>query len=566
MSVLAVGCRVQRRGSRGTVRYIGPVHGHEETTWIGIEWDDPTRGKHNGSVHGVKYFDCRHPTCASFIKAEKLKDAGRRSLLEASKARLVENENQSSGVTHLTTRRPEQGANFREMEERDVVGFTGNIMTLSGMGVHSAGDPVAIRQFFPRLRVMDLRESLFSQPLEIVQLLTGLAHLHELDLSDNRFYWDDEALSRFLQRIEQASSSAAFPLRVLVLNKCVLPWAVIATLCSACKSLEELRVHSSGLRDVSLDLSVKQNQFLTKLPMSLRLVDINGNSVQWRDIVSVFGQLPLLSTLYAGDNEISTVQLEQAETVDVTSEKSSSLFPSLCTLSLTSNPIRHWKSINELSKLKALHNLHLLHIPLSQAKQNENVQTSDSMEFRDAVIARLGCLQTLDGTTITTDERVYAEKKYLNLSLAVGKARYFDEQFFADYPRIRELCARYDIELDVSQRNPSLSTATHMRCRLLRDDLAHFRLTLRDEAGSKEIRVISVELPVSLPVNKIKSAVRRMFSRSLHSSDFHLDLVATEDANMRHTHQLCDSARDMTYYGFSGGSLISIDVRPTGLS
>lgn len=24
--------------------------------WIGVEWDDPDRGKHNGSVNGIHYF------------------------------------------------------------------------------------------------------------------------------------------------------------------------------------------------------------------------------------------------------------------------------------------------------------------------------------------------------------------------------------------------------------------------------------------------------------------------------------------------------------------------------
>lgn len=27
--------------------------------WIGVEWDDPERGKHNGTVNGVEYFETR---------------------------------------------------------------------------------------------------------------------------------------------------------------------------------------------------------------------------------------------------------------------------------------------------------------------------------------------------------------------------------------------------------------------------------------------------------------------------------------------------------------------------
>ena len=27
--------------------------------WYGIDWDDPDRGKHDGTHEGIKYFECR---------------------------------------------------------------------------------------------------------------------------------------------------------------------------------------------------------------------------------------------------------------------------------------------------------------------------------------------------------------------------------------------------------------------------------------------------------------------------------------------------------------------------
>lgn len=51
------GRRLSFSGELCTVRYLGPVSG---TTgeWVGVEWDDTSRGKHNGSYEGVKYFEC----------------------------------------------------------------------------------------------------------------------------------------------------------------------------------------------------------------------------------------------------------------------------------------------------------------------------------------------------------------------------------------------------------------------------------------------------------------------------------------------------------------------------
>lgn len=38
---------------KATVRYVGPIIGYNGT-WIGLEWDDVSRGKHDGSVKGQR--------------------------------------------------------------------------------------------------------------------------------------------------------------------------------------------------------------------------------------------------------------------------------------------------------------------------------------------------------------------------------------------------------------------------------------------------------------------------------------------------------------------------------
>lgn len=57
-SLPEIGTRVSLSGYLGTVKFAGPV---QNTTgdWLGIEWDDPTRGKHDGVKDGVRYFVCR---------------------------------------------------------------------------------------------------------------------------------------------------------------------------------------------------------------------------------------------------------------------------------------------------------------------------------------------------------------------------------------------------------------------------------------------------------------------------------------------------------------------------
>lgn len=51
-----VGRRVYVGTYTGVVKYIGPIPG-TESIWVGIEWDDSSRGKHNGIHNGVRYFN-----------------------------------------------------------------------------------------------------------------------------------------------------------------------------------------------------------------------------------------------------------------------------------------------------------------------------------------------------------------------------------------------------------------------------------------------------------------------------------------------------------------------------
>jgi len=65
---------VDADGFFGTVRYVGPVQGSKKagTVFGGVEWDDPGRGKHGGTVDGVAYFATSHPTGGSLVPLSKL--------------------------------------------------------------------------------------------------------------------------------------------------------------------------------------------------------------------------------------------------------------------------------------------------------------------------------------------------------------------------------------------------------------------------------------------------------------------------------------------------------------
>ncbi|PNH02433.1 Tubulin-specific chaperone E, partial [Tetrabaena socialis] len=69
----AINSRVRILKDYATVRYVGPVT-KQEGTWVGVEWDDPSRGKHDGATAGVRYFSCSStvPTAGSFVRIERV--------------------------------------------------------------------------------------------------------------------------------------------------------------------------------------------------------------------------------------------------------------------------------------------------------------------------------------------------------------------------------------------------------------------------------------------------------------------------------------------------------------
>lgn len=77
------GRRLSYDGSLCTVRFYGNLNG-TKGSWLGVEWDDPARGKHNGKHQDQQIFTCQSDaeTAASFIRPTRKPDS-ERTVLEA---------------------------------------------------------------------------------------------------------------------------------------------------------------------------------------------------------------------------------------------------------------------------------------------------------------------------------------------------------------------------------------------------------------------------------------------------------------------------------------------------
>lgn len=62
-----IGSRVVHEDHFGTICYAGELP-NSKGAWLGIDWDNPSRGRHDGVYAGVKYFETQSSTSGSFIR------------------------------------------------------------------------------------------------------------------------------------------------------------------------------------------------------------------------------------------------------------------------------------------------------------------------------------------------------------------------------------------------------------------------------------------------------------------------------------------------------------------
>ena len=74
---------MELRGKLGSIRYFGQLRNNPKagtSNWLGIEWDDTSSGKHNGTVDGEIYFtpefDAAATQSCSFIRHGKIDIGG----------------------------------------------------------------------------------------------------------------------------------------------------------------------------------------------------------------------------------------------------------------------------------------------------------------------------------------------------------------------------------------------------------------------------------------------------------------------------------------------------------
>ncbi|XP_074079078.1 tubulin-specific chaperone E isoform X2 [Macrotis lagotis] len=472
-----IGRRIDVNGELATVRYFGsvpPITGH----WLGVEWDNPERGKHDGSHEGIVYFKCRHPTGGSFIRPNRVNFGV--DFLTAIKNRYgLENTKQEDGIEMIVIgNKPVETIGFDSVKK-----FQSQLSRLKEVSVWNsavscAGSEGEIAQICPNIRKIDLSKNLLSSWNEVTFIADQLKCLEVLDLSENKLKFS----------YDSPSPSFTFSaLKVLVLNRTGITWTEVLWCAQGWPVLEELYLTSN-------DIIISERP--TDVLQTIKLLDFSYNQSIDGDQLFQIAYLPRLEQLILSDNRISTLHFPDAGIGCKTS-----MFPSLKCLVLNSNQISQWSSINELDKLQSLQYLSCTQNPLTEGSK-------EPQTIRQLIIAKIGQLKTLNKCEIFREERYGAEldyrKTFGNEWKNAGGHQDPDKnkpnnEFIIAHPRYQLLCLKYGAPEDgeLKPQEPFM----------LKNQLLTLTIKCLHQPDQK---VLVKQLPESMTIQKVKGLLSRL--------------------------------------------------------
>uniref|UniRef100_A0A6I8Q1G9 Tubulin-specific chaperone E n=1 Tax=Xenopus tropicalis TaxID=8364 RepID=A0A6I8Q1G9_XENTR len=469
----ANGRRIICDGEYATVHYTGNVP-PTPGLWLGVEWDNPLRGKHSGTHEGTKYFTCSHPTGGSFIRLKKA----------------------NFGVDFLTALRKRYGLKTEQNEELvigkktvELVGFESiqeeqrhlnklRDVSLREYAVSNAGEKGQICHSCPNIITADLSKNLFSSWESVANITFQLEKLMCLDLSENKLY---------LPSNPSSLAGAFCSLKVLSLNRMGLKWNEILQCASMWPALEELRLVSNDISVLERPVDNLQN---------LTILDISNNRIVDGNQLHAIACLPRLKQIIVTNNRISSLSFP-----DVDFGHKTTMFLSLTSLAVDGNNISEWCVINEMNKLLHLESLNCHSNPLMDLEKNPET-------VRQLIIAKIENLKFLNKTEILPNERRGAELDYRKMFgndwLKAGGSQNEElnkpnRDFLQDHPRYSALIEKYGApdEGELKQQQPFA----------LKNQLLTLTIQCPDKPDKKTIQK---KLPDSMTVQKVKGLLYRL--------------------------------------------------------
>ncbi|XP_066473109.1 tubulin-specific chaperone E isoform X2 [Tiliqua scincoides] len=477
----AVGRRILCNGEYGTVLYVGSV---PPTTglWLGVEWDNSQRGKHNGSHEGIQYFKCRHPLGGSFIRPNKANFGV--DFLSAVKKKYGLNEDEQDADSGkqksllVIGKKTVETVGFDSVKEKQKQLNKLSRIVVDECAVSCAGKEEEIRRVCPNITEISLSHNLLSSWKEVIDIVCQVEGLETLDVSKNKMKFPPTS---------PPASRAFCNLRVLALTQTGVTWTEVLLCASGWPALEELYLAFNDISVLTRPIDVLH---------TLKRLDLSGNLLTSGDQLQLLAELPKLERLILSNNGITSIHFP-----DVQYGCKTRMFPSLTHLVVNNNKIAEWSVINELDKLQKLESFDCRNNPLMDSDKNTET-------VKQLIIAKIGRLAFINKCQIFPEERKGAEldyrKKYGIDWLKAGgnqdsSKNNPNEEFLAAHPRFQLLCDKYGApeEGELKREQPFS----------LKNQLLTLTFKCPDKPDQKPVEK---KLPDSMTIQKVKGLLYRL--------------------------------------------------------
>eukprot|EP00762_Andalucia_godoyi_P003489 ANDGO_04227.mRNA.1 Tubulin-folding cofactor E len=545
--------RVRIEGHLGVIRYEGKLvlaDGSESPdVWVGIEWDDESRGKHDGVAYGKRYFQGSSAMSCSFVKL---------SSLESNAAYFSSFSSSSSSSSSSAARGGGGGGGGRpgwrcksfaqavqdkyttRMNKDDVAKELVGVEKIESklqkteylQHVTLSFENVAVVSMDPDLsdlkalnlqsvHTVDLSYSLMSDWKQVYRLVAELPAIKVLLLSGCRFIDSlEDSVEESTAVVEKFDNQKTAHLETIVLNETMLSISRAVRVVGALfPNIKNLHLAANRLEEYDPEMIEAGFPRLSLLNLA-------------RNRISTFRGVGHPSHLHLEDNQIASIAAAEIQKCK-----------NLTGLFLEKNPLRDIRFVDVIG-LSSIRDLRL------------NDVSGDQVLFkRGDMIARVPSLNVLNGSPIRPAERMDAEKNYLKAAATEALERdkekpIPDQTKWVQYNRLVQI------------HGDPLETAR--RLQTIEKGGAQLATVKLRSMVSETLHVAPVEkrLPLSLSVAKLKLLCKTLFKCEVEK----MELLFKKDAADPFPTVLEDDREDLAFYGVTNEFSCEIWVQEVDLA
>ena len=569
--------RIESQEDIGTVKYHGPLLHQDDKQdpnqiWLGIQWDNATRGRHNGTVKGAEYFLCDDGRdSGSLLKVDKVNFGI--NIYDGILMRYFHNQQQQTQEPAATTAESgeeksenyvndkgiaveyDQEAYFETVRKfKKKVEFLGfdriwkkindlkNILELSlpGCKISDIGPDGSLQKLLPSVKNLSLEANLIYDWNQIFLIGRELKDLEQLSISNNILKLPQQDVQD-LQRIYVNSNDTFINeppktvfanLKTIILISMRLTWKQLNKVIALFLDVEDLVLCFNRFTDFE-NLTYEGSDF-----KNLKFLNLEGNELTNFDGVKKFGSAPNLEKLtlsqnklkelgkFDGFTQLNNVAIEDNEISEFYIFSQMNCFPKLETIRVTKNPIYN------------------KHSPL---------------HIRQRAIAEIKNLKYINGSELKKYERKDCEIYYLRNTFQefFTKTNQTAEKY--DYNQFIDYCA---------SEHPRIPELIQVFGNPYEDSLIHGGKTEEEAQKNKSAGFVSVKLSAFSGAALGKPATVKKFTSNTLVTN--LKAMLTKQfgipANKQKVYykadphdpfsQLEEDLKDLAYYGVKNGGEI----------